>query len=131
MKHTARVVENLGLIREIIDVARGDFYATIEQYRSLARKDINRSDLEKYVRNVFGLGDKGGEKLLPKIVFLFEHGRGSDIAGTTYWGAYNAVTEYLNYFRGKTQDNTLDSLWYGVSAVVSRKALDEALKMAA
>jgi len=131
VKHTPHVLENLEAIREIISIARKDFYATMEQYKSLVRKKINRNDLERYVRVVFNLGDKGGEKLLPKTIYLFDHGRGSEIAGATYWGAYNAVTGYLNYFRGKTQDNTLNSLWYGESAMVSQRALDVALKMAA
>jgi len=41
------------------------------------------------------------------------------------------VTEYLNYFRGKSQDNTLSSLWFGESTNVNRQALITALKMAA
>jgi len=131
VKHTSHVVENLDAIRKIMDVARKGFYATIEQYKRLARKEIDRDDLERYVKVVFNVGDKGGEKLLPKVLYLFDHGRGSEVAGATYWGAYNAVTEYLNYFRGKTQDNTLNSLWYGGSAVVSARALDVALKMVA
>jgi phage/plasmid-like protein (TIGR03299 family) len=131
VKHTPHVVENLEAVRKIMNIARMDFYATIAQYKSLARKEIDRNDLERYVKVVFNMGDKGGEKLLPKVLYLFDHGRGSEIAGATYWGAYNAVTEYLNYFRGKTQDNTLNSLWYGGSAMVSARALDVALKMAA
>ncbi|MEW6664331.1 MAG: DEAD/DEAH box helicase [Thermodesulfobacteriota bacterium] len=39
--------------------------------------------------------------------------------------------EFLNYFRGKTQDNTLNSLWFGESAQLNRKALELAMKMAA
>jgi phage/plasmid-like protein (TIGR03299 family) len=131
VKHTRHILENLESVRKIMDVARKDFYATIEQYRRLAKKKIDRDDLERYVKVVFNAGDKGGEKVLPKVLYLFDHGRGSELAGATCWGAYNAVTEYLNYFRGKTQDNTLNSLWYGESAVVGARALDLALKMAA
>ncbi len=114
-----------------MDVARKEFYATVDQYKLLTRRKIDRNDLEQYVRVVFALPDKGGKELIPNIVRLFENGRGSDMAGHTCWGAYNAVNEYLNYFRGKTQDNTLNSLWYGDSAQVNRRALDVALKMAA
>ena len=53
------------------------------------------------------------------------------MAGRNYWGAYNAVNEYLNYFRGKTQDNTLNSLWFGDSGRINNKALNIAMKMAA
>jgi len=71
------------------------------------------------------------EKIVPGVVSLFEAGRGSRVAGRNYWGAYNAVNEYLNYFRGKTQDNTLNSLWFGDSNRINKKALNTAMKMAA
>ena len=66
--------------------------------------------LERYVRIVFSLHEDKGKELMPKILHLYDHGRGSEMVGNTYWGAYNAVNGYLNYFRGKTQDNTLSSL---------------------
>ena len=104
----------------------------------MASKQINRTDLVKYVRLVFDLKERGKtpaqekqEKIVPGVVRLFEGGRGSRMAGRNYWGAYNAVNEYLNYFRGKTQDNTLNSLWFGDSARINKRALNVAMKMAA
>ncbi len=131
VKHTVRLLENLEAIREIMDLAHREFYATVEQYRALIDKEIDRDDLERYVRVVFALPDTGGKELIPNIAHLLEHGRGSKLAGNTYWGAYNAVTEYLSYFRGRTQDNRLASLWFGDSAQVNKRALDVAIKMAA
>jgi phage/plasmid-like protein (TIGR03299 family) len=131
VRHTARLLKNLDDIREIMDIAHKEFYATIEQYRTLMKRAINHHDFVKYVKLVFNLSEKGGKELIPNIAYLVDHGRGSELAGQTYWGAYNAVTEYLNYFRGKTQDNTLNSLWYGDSAEVNKRALDVALEMAA
>ena len=131
VRHTARVVENLEYIREIMDLAHKEFHATIEQYRVLREKEINQDDLVKYVRIVFGLSETGGKELIPNVAYLLEYGRGSKAAGKNYWSAYNAVTEYLNYFRGKTQDSTLSSLWFGDSAKMNQRALDVAMKMAA
>ena len=114
--HTSKLHVNLELIRETMKIARHEFSATVEQYRHLRMHGIDASDLERYVRLVFSLpDDKGGKELIPNIIYLFEEGRGNKEAGRTYWGAYNAVTEYLNYFRGRTQDNTLSSLWFGES----------------
>ncbi|MDD4195528.1 MAG: DUF932 domain-containing protein [Syntrophorhabdaceae bacterium] len=131
VKHTARVIENLEHIRQIMDLAHKEFYATIEQYRVLREIEISRNDLERYVRIVFDLPETGGKELIPNVAYLLESGRGSKEAGKTYWGAYNAVTEYLNYFRGKTQDSRLSSLWFGDSSVVNKKALHVAIEMAA
>lgn len=131
VRHTVRLLENLEYIREIMDLAHREFYATVEQYRVLIDREIDRDDLERYVRTVFALPDTGGKELIPNIAYLLEHGRGSQMAGNTYWGAYNAVTEYLSYFRGRTQDNRIASLWFGDSAQVNKRALDVAIKMAA
>ena len=64
--------------------------------------------------------------------FLFESGKGTDIVGVrgSYWGAYNAVTEYLSYSKGRTSNNRMDSLWFGVNGNLNHRALDTALAMA-
>jgi hypothetical protein len=114
-----------------MDLANKEFVTTTEQYRALAKKDINAKDLDKYVRVVFGLKENSeSKKVVPTIVNLFESGRGNELAGKTYWGAYNAANEYLNYFRGNSQDNTLNNLWFGDSAQLNKKALTVALEMA-
>lgn len=137
VRHTSRILQNLEEIRDTINLAQREFAATVDQYRRLVRKEINSNDLVKYVRIVFGLKERQRtpaqerqEKIVPRVVQLFEAGRGSRAAGRNCWGAYNAVNEYLNYFRGKTQDNTLNSLWFGESAQLNKKALDVAMKMA-
>jgi len=130
--HTSNLHANLELVREIMDTARHDFSATVEQYRKLQKCNIDASGLERYVRVVFSLSEeKGGKELIPNIFYLFENGRGHEEAGKTYWGAYNAVTEYLNYYRGKTQDNTLSSLWFGEATHINRRTLHTALQIAA
>jgi len=138
VRHTSRILQNLEDIRETVNLAQSEFAATVDQYKQLAGKEINRSDLVRYVRIVFGLKEKprserqeSQEKIVPAVLRLFEDGRGSRAAGRNYWGAYNAVNEYLNYFRGKTQENILNSLWFGESAQINKNALDMAIKMAA
>jgi len=132
VRHTHNLLPNLEIVREIMKVARYEFSATIEQYRLIQRRGIDTAGLEKYVRVVCSLPDhKSGRDLIHNVIYLFENGRGHQEAGRTYWGAYNAVSEYLNYFRGKTQDNTLSSLWFGESVNINKQALNVALKMAA
>jgi phage/plasmid-like protein (TIGR03299 family) len=132
VRHTSNLQANLEMVRDTMKVARHEFAATVEQYRKLQKRSIDKAGLQRYIRVVFSLPeDKGGKELIPNIIHLFENGRGHREAGHNYWGAYNAVTEYLNYFRGKSQDNTLSSLWFGESTKVNRQALTTALKMAA
>lgn len=143
VKHTARVVENLEAIREVMAVAEREFQATAEQYRNLAAREIHAGDLEKYVKRVFRLRDlpEGaeveidgvGDRLAERIAPLFESGRGNDLPGVrgTWWAAYNAVSEYLTHERGKSDDTRLDSLWFGQGAQLNRRALTVAAEMAA
>lgn len=138
LKHTKDVLTNLANVREIVDAANAEFVATAEQYRLLARKDINQADLRKYVKRVLKVEDK--EEIstrtanqIEHIVRLFETGRGNDLPSIrgTLWAGYNAVSEYLGYERGRSQQSRLDSLWFGDSAALNRFALEVALAMAA
>jgi hypothetical protein len=63
---------------------------------------------------------------------LYESGRGNNLPGVkgTLWAGYNAVTEYLAYSRGKTDDSRLDSLWFGDSAKVNARAMEVAYALA-
>ena len=48
----------------------------------------------------------------------------------TWWAAYNGFNEYLNYAKGRTEDNRLDSLWFGLNANDNIKALNKAVEFA-
>jgi len=71
-------------------------------------------------------------KVLGSIIPLFEKGRGNDMAEIkgTYWAAYNAITEYLQYERGETNEGRMDQIWFGSSAQTSKRALDVGLTLA-
>jgi phage/plasmid-like protein (TIGR03299 family) len=135
LRHSSNIVQNLENIREIMNLANSEFEATADSFRFLASKEINSVDLAKYVKIVFGKPgqETGGERILGKIIPLFEKGRGNDMAGVkgTYWAAYNAVNEYLQYERGNDDHNRLNSMWFGDSATLNKKALETALVLAA
>jgi hypothetical protein len=48
----------------------------------------------------------------------------------TWWAAYNGYNEYLNYNKGRTEDNRLDSLWFGQNGNDNIKALEKAMEFA-
>lgn len=139
--HSSKVVANLEAIRDTINTMDASFEATAEQYRKLASKSIHQSDVEKYVTQVFynniiAITDR--EKTIRKnftneISELMEIGQGANIPGVkgTVWGLYNATTEYLNYQDGRSQDNRLNKLWFGVNKELNKRALQVAVNMAA
>ena len=135
VRHSKKVVQNLESLRDIMNLANQEFEATAEQFRFLASKQINRTDLEKYIKLIFGKADSetAGDRVLAKIIPLFEGGRGNDMTGVagTYWAAYNAVNEYLQYERGSDEHNRLDGMWFGQGASLNKKALNTAMLLAA
>jgi phage/plasmid-like protein (TIGR03299 family) len=139
VRHSSNVLNNLDKIRETMNLIHQQFEATAEQYRFLASKSICADDLRKYVKIILGVEEVADKDLPKKTTNLMEqiftmvtNGRGQSnpaIAGT-YWQAYNGVNEYLNHVKGRSVSNRLDSLWFGQSATLDRKALNLALTMA-
>lgn len=119
IRHRGNVEKNVADVREIMDLANEQFETTAEIYAGLAkRKNINSADLKKYVRVVLGQDETPDEDLstrmkniIENIIRRFEVGMGNK--GESWWDAYNAVTEYLNYEQGNNADNRLKSLWFG------------------
>lgn len=143
VKHTKNVVQNLEALREVMNTANADFEATAEQYRALANTQINAKDLEQYVKLVFnsdkkilqatdGIESMENKRLLNAVTPLFESGRGNNLPGVkgTLWAAYNGITEYLGYERGKEKETRLDQLWFGQSAQLNKRALSVAVAFA-
>ena len=140
VRHHKFVKENVEKLRDIMNIADQEFEATSDQYRYLASRSINSADLKKYVKIVFGNQGKEDEdistrsmNIMSQVETLFEAGKGNDLPGVagTWWAAYNAVTEYLNYEKGRNAANRLDSLWFGQNGVQSRDALAQAVALSA
>lgn len=70
--------------------------------------------------------------ILEAVIANMDAGRGTENAASrgTFWTAYNAVTEYLNYERGHTPETRLDSLWFGQNAKTNMEALQIAVELA-
>lgn len=69
---------------------------------------------------------------IAEIIALCESGRGNTLPSVsgTFWTAYNGLAEWLTYNRGHGTDSRLNSLWFGDSANLNRRALETALEMA-
>ena len=81
---------------------------------------------------------KGGltnERALQKAQMLYDgHGRGAtkQAAQGTAWGLLCSITEYVDHERrARSQDNRLDSAWFGQGAAVKQRALEHALQLVA
>lgn len=74
------------------------------------------ADLEKLLNNT-GRVEKA-------IVESFHEGPGHELAGETAWGAFNAVTDYIDHRVSGGQDRRMSSSWFGEGARKRRKAFE-------
>lgn len=138
LRHSKDVDKNLENVRNTMNLLEQEFQATAEQYRLLANRNVNQKDLEKYVRRVFKMPTDETlatrtQNNLNTIIEYVEAGEGQNVPGIsgTWWWAYNGVNGFLNHKHGRTNDNRLDSLWFGQNAKVNDTAKEIALEMAA
>ena len=138
IRHTRSSKSNLENVRDIMDNINAGFEATAEQFRFLASKDFNQADIRRYVKIMLGIeGTIDGDiktrtrNIMDEILALVEGPKQSatNVRGT-WWAAYNGYNEYLNYNKGPTEDNRLDSLWFGANANDNNKALNKAMEFA-
>ena len=138
IRHTRSSKNNLENVRDIMDNINAGFEATAEQFRFLASKDFNQADIRKYVKTMLGIeGTIDADiktrtrNIMDEILALVEGPKqaATNVRGT-WWAAYNGYNEYLNYNKGRTEDNRIDSLWFGVGANDNMKALKTAMEFA-
>jgi hypothetical protein len=138
IRHTRSSKTHLENVRDIMDNINMEFEATAEQFKFLASKNFNQSDIRRYVKVMLGVEDTldgdiktRTKNIMDEILALVEGPKQSatGVRGT-WWAAYNGYNEYLNYNKGRTEDNRLDSLWFGANANDNTKALNTALTFA-
>lgn len=136
VRHTSGAQLALDNIREIIDVANQQFRdTTLTQYQQLARHGVSVQDLRRFITVTFDLQDQQFEssRVATKVIDLFESSpdlQTANVRGTA-WALYNAATALLSHRRGRSADTRQDSLWFGDSARLNRRALATALQLAA
>ena len=138
VRHTRSSQRNLDAVRDIMDNINMQFEVTAEQFRFLASKSFNQKDVRNYVKIMLDIKETDDKdiktrsrNIMDEVLALVEGPKQSatNVRGT-WWAAYNGFNEYLNYSRGRTEDNRLDSLWFGPSANDNTKALATALEFA-
>lgn len=132
--HTATYTQTMASFAENVNVAKKRFEMTVSQYQSLARKDINANDLQKFVTLCLDIPEttlKSENKALCKIIENFERSEVTSTDGTWY-KAYNAAQEYLQWQQGSKntpQARRTDNMLFGPAASANRAWLHNALLM--
>jgi phage/plasmid-like protein (TIGR03299 family) len=139
-------------VKQALGISVSDWDEFMYRMKALSERKVNRRESRNYLLNVLTDTEKGGktekngtthnpnlskseERTLNRTLDLF-NGQGMGAAlpsaeGTAY-GLLNAVTQFIDHEgRSRTQDNRLNSAWFGQGAAIKRKALDQALLLTA
>jgi phage/plasmid-like protein (TIGR03299 family) len=121
--HTRSLESNLQVLRDAMVTAEEAFELSAEQFRLLAARGVSRASLREYARIVVGASEDATKqtaserKAIGQIVGAAIEGRGN--SGANWWHAYNGVTEWVTWERGRKQDNRLNETWFGKGGVLA------------
>ena len=110
-----------------------------EKAAALAMRRVSNQEAVKYVIGLFGDPTKPVElqpaiQTIAKVLQLFDgQARGSELASSkgTAFGLLNAVTEYIDWHKGKDQSRRLDSAWFLGGAILKEEAYNNAVMLLA
>jgi phage/plasmid-like protein (TIGR03299 family) len=125
-RHTAKIGMRLDNVSDIIRKISDDYREVATVFQDLAAKPV-KSELEfkMYVQQV--LQCQADSKMIDQCLVNFQAGRGASLAGSTWWGAYNAVNEFLQWQANDDQQKGIESLLYGRNEHKNRRALQLAI----
>lgn len=128
------------LVKQQLGVSVSSWDSFMYRMRTLSERKVKSHEAMNFFLRVFtdpestatGLTN---ERAIKAVQALYDgQGQGAELSSAkgTAWGLLNSVTEFVDHQRrARSQDYRLDSAWFGQGAVIKKKALDEALKMAA
>lgn len=111
--------------------ARDEFNTFMTRMKALSNASLTDSMASDIVESIFATTVKVGavreSRGYKTVMQLFGGaGKGANIEGVrgTAWGLVNAFTEYADHHsRARSQDNRLDSAWFGAGADLKQRAV--------
>lgn len=136
IRHTIQASEKLKQAHEILGLTN-KLYSELERiFNRMSEVKITTPMLTDYVREIFpdipnAEPSSKRKEMRERINELAEVGTGADIARGTLWGAYNAVTEFVDHVRLNSKNDSvrLKAMWFGSGERIKRQAFMRAIEM--
>jgi phage/plasmid-like protein (TIGR03299 family) len=136
LSHRSGVVERMAEVAQAIGRMDERLNEQGDAYRKMAGTDVVGGD-ERMVAFMGAVYEQTTEAVrkgrrLDQVSELFASGQGQDLRGAhgTYWGLWNAVTEFETHHAGRTAEGRAHSTAFGTGRDVIRRGFDVALSMA-
>lgn len=135
VRHTTGLDAGLAMVQRTTDMATRSFSTALADYQRMAARSISVDGFVRYAADVLEVSENARRLgQLPKgwefILRAYDSGPGARMKGVfgTYWGAYNAVADWVDHSRGvQGEDARLDSAWFGSGVRVKQRAFELAL----
>lgn len=129
IKHTTQAIERLKQAHEILGLSN-KLYAELDYiFNRMSATKMSDTSLTHYVEEIFPdipNSERSSKRhvVREKVLELAETGVGSDMAKGTLWGAYNAVTEFVDHVRQNNRSDSvrLKSMWFGSGENIKHRA---------
>ncbi len=145
-KHTENLPKKISQIKNLFIQAEQQAKEFEQNAKLLVCKTVSDEQVEAFLYDVLGYGREFKENfaeiptksknVAEKMIDLYHTGKGTEIPGVkgSLWGAYNAVTEYVDHFatvknEDKDPTNRLRSIWFGNGEQVKNKAFNKAIAL--
>lgn len=125
-------------VKEALGLGFSSWELFMRDLKQLSQRTVSPDEAENYFRAVLEepvsiASGSSSSKVIQRLGGLYNGAAmGSELlaASGTAWGLVNAMTEYVDHHRrARTQDNRLDSAWFGQGAQLKQKALTHALTL--
>ena len=118
--------------RKVSNAEADNFFQTVlncnPQATGLKSKELKTASSAP--NNQAALSNERAYKRVQELYAGAAMGAQLESAQGSAWGLLNAVTEFVDHHRrSRSQDNRLDSAWFGQGALIKQAALDEALAL--
>lgn len=152
VRHMGDISAKIDEARRILGMSLKYFEVAGEAYRAMSHRQINEMMLQGYFEAIFPtpqdapsdatelrkaqitLEREKTKNIHHTLATLFEAGRGSQLVGVrgTLWGAFNAVTEYVDHVKPAKKDGTVrkggfETALFGQGEAIKQRAFDEAV----
>jgi phage/plasmid-like protein (TIGR03299 family) len=130
--HTKNALQRIEIAAKLIDNARRYFGAFHERALRLVNQRFTTFDMDVLATMLFADRSKVNGGFTPgtiearkKVVALFNGGQRANVAPGTAWGAYNAVTEYVDHWtERRSKSSRFEAITSGTGASLRQTALD-------
>jgi phage/plasmid-like protein (TIGR03299 family) len=139
IRHTRNMRDRVALAVSAMKEANNAFRERAEVFQAMADVTLTADAARDYFATVIPVAEDAADRaktrannVRSQLLTNYATGRGSDLAGSTLWGAFNAVTEYADHqrpIRGQDRiaERRFESLLRGTSADLKAGAMDAAL----